>query len=203
MPSDLEALYKVRVKQIDPFYLAESSWIFQMVREALEYGVRSEKMSQRGRQSLSTLELSFAISSNDHPNLPLTILKQDFGVLEIRSRCRRVEDRLKVCCAGLLEVHHHRRPFLDVARGEVKGEIRGEEGSIQYLHRTVRDYLEQPEVWSDVVLASSPPGFAPSMPLLCASVMTLKTACRNINFWEVTLTAFEAGRVAEILNRYE
>ena len=95
--SDLEALYKIMFRQIDPFYLAESSCIFQLVRIALDLGARSETISRRGRQPLSTLELSFAISANEQPDLPIRVRKQDISYQSILSNCRRVEDRLKVC----------------------------------------------------------------------------------------------------------
>jgi hypothetical protein len=48
--------------------------------------------------------------------------------------------------------------------------------SISYLHRTVKDYIEQQKVWDSLVLKTQPSSFDPHTALLTAYVMELKTA---------------------------
>jgi hypothetical protein len=44
-----------------------------------------------------------------------------------------------------------------------------------YLHRTFRDYLEQPKVWEGLLDKTRPTGFDPCAALLMAYIMELKT----------------------------
>jgi hypothetical protein len=91
LPSDLEALCSHMVTLIDHFYLSEASQIFQLVRTALELGSRSMKFSKQGRGPLTTLELSFATDTKDHPNLAIAARKTSISSEGVLSRCKKAE----------------------------------------------------------------------------------------------------------------
>jgi hypothetical protein len=197
LPSDLEALYSHMVTLIDHFYLSEASQTFQLVRTALELGSRSLNFSKQGRGPLTTLELSFAIATMDNPNLAITTQERATGSKTALLKSKKTEDRLKVCCAGLLEVQRHQCMLSD----GIHDEFKDSQDRIQYLHRTVRDYLEQPEIWATIVASNSKIDFDPYICLLQASVLQLKAASSSIHVWHVALTAFEAASHAEIMSR--
>ena len=198
LPSDLEALYSHMVTLIDPFYIQEASQIFQLVRIALELGANSSRYNGQGRGPLTTLELAFATIAKENLGLAITAPKKGVGAEAVGLKCKRIEDRLKVCCAGLLEVQHHECKLSD----GIHIEITGSEGRIQYLHRSVRDYLEQPETWASVVSSNSTTDFNPYFALLQASILQLKLAESSINVWHVALTAFEAANYTELIGGY-
>jgi hypothetical protein len=94
----------------------------------------------------------------------LTEKQPDFSRERIKARCERTQARLHVRCMGLLEVHRSRDAPYQVA----------DFNRIQYLHRTTRDYLERPDVWSGIVAQTRGTDFDPRLSLLRACVLQIK-----------------------------
>ena len=146
LPGDLEKLYHhTLMHHIDPVYIERTSMIFQITQV----------------DSLDTLLsiLNFAFTDPSYIDRPINEVIHPWTTNKISITCQNMEDRMKVRCAGLLEVsgsvatlHSIRSPKAD--RG------------VQFLHRTVRDYWEKPEVWSMVLSKTNDPDFSPEISLL-------------------------------------
>jgi hypothetical protein len=126
IPSEIDSLYRYMLNKVDRIYFEEASRIFSVVELAL---------SNLSRNELCAIRLSFAIEEDGDlaVSAPFKVMTEP----EIVRRVARLDIRLKVCCAGLLE-------FSDVASGQhekVRLEGFGNR-KVQYIHRTVKDFLE-------------------------------------------------------------
>ena len=73
---------------------------------------------------------------------------EPFTEFEARILCDTMEYRLLNCCGGLLEVQGSRHG--DEDSGMAKSYIVEPGHKVQYLHRTVKIYLETPVVWATI-----------------------------------------------------
>lgn len=157
VPQDLETLFSSMLDNIDPFYSKKAAAIFLIVRAANVY--------ERSVKSLETLILSFAL---DYGTTRATSIKFDLQEFQIRNT--EIRHHLKVRCAGLLETRERYSPGLEYLGYRVL-----------YLHRTVREYLDRPEIHQRFMERSSE-GFEPYTPLMCSYIKDLEIseARRNI-----------------------
>ena len=150
LPPDLENLYEKMLNSLDPFYLEHASQIFQHVRAASE--------------PPSLLCLSFA---DEEPEFVFKMKARPLPVDEEFSRADIMRRRLNSRCKGLLEVASAVSSPVDAVNSEdvslVECHTSVNHGltqktsladlTVQYLHRTVKDFLETPQVWDRIVLA--------------------------------------------------
>lgn len=174
LPSDLEDLYHHMLTRIEPFYQYKASEIFQIFQTHWKMMNRMDQVE--GEPTFSNLEvepltvmaLSFAV--DDDPHLPIHCEIEPLSFQAILSRCETMSDRLKVRCAGLLEVQGPESGQIDIS-----GVIGfGHSPKVQYLHRTVRDYFEKPEVWNRMVAHTSGTNFNPYTSLFGSHIVQLK-----------------------------
>jgi hypothetical protein len=76
-------------------------------------------------------------------------------------RAERMRRRLNSCCKGLLKT--------PVGEDELIVSTK-----VQYLHRTVKDFLNRPDIW-EYVISDCPLPFGPDMSLLGAILLLIKT----------------------------
>lgn len=170
LPLDLENLYEKILNSLDPFYLEHASQIFQHVRAANE--------------PPSLLCLSFA---DEEPEYIFKMEVRPLPKGEEFYRADIMRRRLNSRCKGLLEVD----PAVllpidavdvgDVSPVEHSTSVNGclAKGislanlTVQYLHRTVKDFLETPQVWGRIMLAC-PRTYDPYMAMCRSSVAQLK-----------------------------
>lgn len=144
LPSDLEALFNKIMNDFELFYIKHASQLIQIVRAS--------------REPLTLIGLSYA-DEEDSTNS----LRAEVKPLSENERLHRTEQmrrRLNNRCKGLLEC-----PNKDNSSWEP---------TVQYLHRTVKDYLEEPSIWNKVVKATDD-GFNPNRSLCNSFLMQLKT----------------------------
>jgi hypothetical protein len=167
LPSDLEALYQhMLMSRIEPFYLTQASQIFQIIRAARE--IEEIEKQNAGLGPLTVLDLSFAMDSDT--DLAITAEISPSSEEAISTRCRVMDDRLKSRCAGLIEIGGLENAHFSASRKD-KARIHGR---VQYLHRTVRDYLEKPDVWQILLARTSRTEFNPNLALLKSCILRLK-----------------------------
>ena len=180
LPSDLHDLYKhMLLKHIDPFYHEQASQIFQIVRAAKNgvYGTPED---------LELLTLAFA--DEEDQDLALNAQVKPLTEEGLCFKATEMTDRLKSRCAGLLEVSG---PSSDPLYQKVN-----------YLHRTVQDFLQLPEIW-ELLLADTSDTFNPDECLVRSYILQLKLVMISTsgdNFEEVSRlvrTALIFGRKAE------
>jgi hypothetical protein len=172
LPPDLERLFHSMLLQIPDFYRKNTSELFQIVRSAREY--RDNVGPVKGLSA--TLDLiTLSLSDEADPELAIKAEFKDMTYEEIGSRCRTMEDRLKVRTMGLLEVY----------RSGCPGDHRGSPqcGQVQYVHRTVRDYLESPEIKKYLVIHTRDSDFNANTSLLRGYIRRLKA---NIDHGRIT-----------------
>ncbi|KAF4633368.1 hypothetical protein G7Y89_g4751 [Cudoniella acicularis] len=184
LPPGLEALFDHMLRAVDPFYREEASMIFQIVR------------TEREAQEQATIEVPDVAAILDLLTLSLADEKHSVAVFEdfeptneeILILCRRTEDRLKTRCAGLLEL------------GTSSGGYWRQ--NVIYMHRTVRDFLEGPEMWAKLLRDTSSSGFHPAICLLQSSIMCLKiqlersSSMPSREVWRLIQLAMIYGRMA-------
>ncbi|KAF7941879.1 uncharacterized protein EAE97_006716 [Botrytis byssoidea] len=150
VPQDLEELFSSMLEKIEPFYRKKAASIFLIVRAA--------NVHQRSVKSLDTLMLSFAL---DHGTSRFTDIKFKFQGLELRNK--EINDHLKVRCAGLLETVPKYSPGFEYLGHRVT-----------YLHRSVREYLERPDIHQRFAEHSNGRGFEPHTALMSSYIKELQ-----------------------------
>jgi hypothetical protein len=125
LPADLEDLYRVMIRSLEPFYEQQASHLFQIVHNA--------------RIPLSVLAVSFA--DEEDPNFALRA-RMPLDWDDIGFRYEETVRRLNSRCKGLLEVRYH------------QGEDLLTDSKVDFLHRTVKDFLDTPEVWKRIISQS-------------------------------------------------
>jgi hypothetical protein len=141
LPPSLEGLFDHILDRLEPVYLQQSSRIFQIFSASLSI-----------EHHLTSVELSFA----EEPNARSLILsgneKKNMSDYELASRSELVEIWLLTRCGGLIESRSH--PFIKPNQ------------KLGYLHRTVRDFLELPRIWSRILKQTMGTDFNPYRSLL-------------------------------------
>jgi hypothetical protein len=152
LPPDLEKLYEKILHSLDPFYLEHAAQYFTLVESA--------------KAPLTILQFSFADEES-----PESAIKMRLGSMtqsEISLRVEAVNRRLNSRCKGFLETDRGLQSIQD------KDMRRPSQLTVQYLHRTVRDFIKSPKAQS-FVQSSTNPDFDPSIQLCVAYLMDMKT----------------------------
>jgi hypothetical protein len=159
LPPSLEDLFSHILGRLEPVYLEQSSRIFQIFAA-----------SQLSDAVFTSLELSFA---EERDAQSLLSSRTDLLLHTERiSRIELVDIWLLTRCGGLIETHKASNGY-------------GANRVLSYLHRTVRDFLELPQVWSRVLDATRGSDFNPFISLLQSTVLfirfTLNPCGRHVN----------------------
>jgi hypothetical protein len=152
LPPDLEMLYEKILHSLDPFYLKHAAQYFILVESA--------------KAPLTILQFSFADEES-----PESAIKMRLGSMtqsEISLRVEAVNRRLNSRCKGFLETD---RGLQSIQDNDMR---RPSHLTVQYLHRTVRDFIKSPKA-QRFVQSSTNPDFDPSIQLCVAYLMDMKT----------------------------
>jgi hypothetical protein len=180
LPSKLEALYDhMFFKQLDKFYLEDASRIIQIVRAA------RQQLRDSAQRPFTIFDLSFAL---EDPKVAVDAEIKPIGSSERDRRCQLMNDRLKVSCAGLLEVQGAEDRWID---DETTTGFKAE-GRVQYLHRTVRDYLEPPKIWESLASRTSSSEFHPYRSLFTSLILELKSQRPGMTIIDLSLRVHAA-----------
>ncbi|KAL8784506.1 MAG: hypothetical protein Q9195_009016 [Heterodermia aff. obscurata] len=150
LPPDLEKLYEKILESLEPFYFQHAAQFFQIVQNA--------------KQPPTLLCLSFADEEPQYVHrCKIQPLNDDAKALRADVMRRRLTSR----CKGLLEVGTSYLSYDDIffetkwftSSAPMKNTDRIAPSSsadltVQYLHRTVKDYLESPKVWNRILAAT-------------------------------------------------
>lgn len=118
LPSEIEELYDHMFGKLTGRYQRDGSKILQLVCQA----------SEGGEGSIDALQIFFADEFEGQYDGPAAQQTQ-WNTEDEDLRIRRCEGRLRSRCCGLLEVHRRTIP------------------RIEFLHRTVLEYLTQKSIW--------------------------------------------------------
>jgi hypothetical protein len=141
----------------------------------LEQASKLFQYVRAARQPLSLLSLSFAEDGFENamnaPIKPLTVGESNFKAETMR---RRLTSR----CKGLIEAPTHKDA--------------GSSAKVQYLHRTVKDFLNSPKIW-DYIKSGAPDSFSPNLMLCGAFLQEIKSMTKQkgtLSIFKVLLKEF-------------
>jgi len=154
LPPELDSLYSTMLRGINPpFYKEQASRLLQIFYQL--------------NGMVSSLALSFA----DEPD-PQLAISADLGpdsLQQVDARIDMTTNRLKSRCRGLLEVQKY--------YGSNKPDIVDHPqrpDKVQYLHLTVKEFLEKPEVWSELLSWAPQRAFDSNVACLSGLILRLK-----------------------------
>jgi hypothetical protein len=148
LPPELDDLFSSMLAKIKPdFYLEQASRLFQIMYNSVD----------------PTLSDFWLAENSDSLSLPAPELTTDRG---IRNAWKSTEIRLRTRCAGLLEVARcDKRPVTNLF---------SDSPQVTYLHLTVREFLEKPKVWTDILSRTNRSTFNAHVALLRTTILHLK-----------------------------
>ncbi|KAI1343223.1 hypothetical protein F5Y15DRAFT_228125 [Xylariaceae sp. FL0016] len=194
LPSDLESLYRVILKRVDPQYRSQTAKILAIVM----YGTR-------GLWELSALGLWFAERAGDHEVIHAEVrsLEDD----EVQERVEEIESRLKSRCLGLVESVPAELPEEPVGYwnpSEIKTDVydmtsKFRKARVQFLHRSVFEFLGDPDVWLNFVKQHCESSFDARKSLFLSSILIIKTVKGTPD----TIQAYLSGLIAYVGERAE
>ena len=162
LPPELEGLYSTMLNSISPpFYREQASRLLQLVYQS--------------PKPLSPAELSFA--DDEDQDLAFKIEIGSITASEILQRARTMVPKLKSRCAGLLEVQ--------VRGSGLQNPEALRSSYVQYLHLTVREYLERPDVWTNLLELTRSSMFDANVSLLRSMLLMIKSRAFVISDLEV------------------
>jgi hypothetical protein len=192
LPRDLDDFYRLMLRRIPPFYLGHASKLFQIVRASQSIG----------NLPLTTLALYFA--DEDNPDVAIHAPIKHLSDVEVELCCEDMDIRMNANCGGLLEISTD-SDNLHSDHNLVTRALKISKRKVLYLHRTVKDFLEQPETWTEIQSHIPQSSFNPHVALLRSTVMRLKTEIMSYgpgnnsfdDVWEVVKAAVTFSREAE------
>jgi len=110
---------------------------------------------------------------------------------QLHARAEMMRRRLYACCKGLLEPHIRRNlPLINTV--------------VEYLHRTVKDYIERPEIW-EKFLSLTDKDFNPYSRLCNERIIRLRTTdapffrlpTAGLSFWSIASSAIAYAYCAD------
>jgi len=167
LPSELGVLYEHMLGHVEPFYQDQASRTFQI------YGVMVAHQTNVG-----ALELEIATTATTQITIDTPYNPMDNN--EIRDRCERLDAHLKTRCAGLLEIREWdgEDSYLDTVQN-------GYFLKVNYLHRTVKDFLESDDVRATMLRqTTNDSGFEPNSSTLMSIIIRLKQLLYWPQFWK-------------------
>lgn len=165
LPTELTDLYSYMLALgKDSPYLIAASEMFQL-RQASD--AAENLLLGATPPPFGLLDLWFAMTKV--PDFGLSAKISLLPEKQLRGWCIETEKNLRRKCAGLLEV---------------SGLKLNRYTYIRYLHRTVKEYLEQRHTHEALIAATAPTIFDPHLSLLQTAVLKLKGVCTNMS-WDM------------------
>ncbi|KAF2730459.1 hypothetical protein EJ04DRAFT_46187 [Polyplosphaeria fusca] len=145
IPSDLETLFWKILTKMGDSHLARTSQMLAIL--------------QASRSPLTLLLLSYA--DEEDPDIVSNCPRVALSSQQADARAIILRRRLNACCKGLVESR--------LQPGEAQCDAK-----VEYLHRTVKDYIERPDVWPKFAKMAYATPFNPHVRLANAHMILLK-----------------------------
>lgn len=158
LPSDLEDLYSHMMQNMSHGYKAQAAHFFRIAMAMLDTSNPQKDCP------FFTIQASFVDEEPDYLDKPVTELPEEIE----RSRCEEIEGRIRSRCCGLLET---RRAL--PSEKELMSFARYEYPCVDFLHRTVVEFLSDRRIWEGIIRQSHA-DYNPSVVLFHSCVRTCK-----------------------------
>jgi hypothetical protein len=202
LPSDLETLYEHMLESIDPLYVKEAAQIFQIFRASghnLDIATLERGLRYADYRHAIEIETRRGKPTDEESDRTKKLLERAVKRLNSRSKgLLEVVDSNAVSASDRSSSLENQNLFESVeldqdtitmrplpapkatatvnGRRKKSGQDRESDFSlVAYLHRTVRDYLEQPCVWNKLILQTKDESFDPETALLMSYVIEVKS----------------------------
>lgn len=180
LPTDLDQLYNhIFMNRIDPVYVDDASKMFKIMQVTSQ-----SELSILGFALTDETYYEKAISSSVRP------WKED----EVLTACQKMQERMRFRCAGLIEVSGR------VTEGLYGPSSSEANGKVQYLHRTIKDFLEKSEVHHLIASRIKKLQFDANISLLQSALLRLKTISKHQEPWTLAREAMQYASLAELKN---
>jgi hypothetical protein len=178
LPPDLEGLYRHMLDRISTIYLSQASRLLQLI---------SQGMSIELYHPFTPLALSFA--DEDDPMLTKKTLPTPGPLMQDwqLSRCLEMNGRLKSRCCGLIEIKYK--------RSGVNRELDLLDSEVQCLHRTVKEFLDKPDVRNYLTSLTFGTGFDVNASLLRSCILRIRIATTSRQYDEAAWKCGQAGMI--------
>jgi energy-coupling factor transporter ATP-binding protein EcfA2 len=164
LPTDLEKLYDRIIEQIDPSYLEHASQYFQLMKASIS----------------PPLLLIFSFADEVYfADKSLNSELKSYSQAQIESRLEDMRLRLNSRCKGLLEVN---------SVADYPSDFKNY--TVQYLHKTVRDYILREDVQVRLN-KSSKTEYDPNIRLLAGNIAVLKFRNNARESWRARFKTIE------------
>lgn len=197
-PSQLHSLYKHMLMQMEPTRRSQASQLLQIVYQRLLLGKRS----------LSLLQLSHDYLD---PETVFSITKQSLTKRQILLRCQTAEGRVRSRCCGLVEVvDSSERQGFYASLPEFVNRLTSSvskaglvETKVQFLHKTVVDFLQEPDIREFIQSLNGDPSFEANTNIVAGSLAHLtilvpvQGLSRYSHIWALMHDALFYARLAE------
>ncbi len=201
LPPRLEDLFEKMLDGLEENYLTHASQLFQLVRAS---------------RTSPTL-LGLALADLDERKHALRAQVRALTKEQKLTHCKNMKRKLMSRCRGLLEATVHtsadKATTWDTGPFEPQPMEKGKcenchdgifELKVQYLHRTVKDYIEDPKVWDRIVSANAEP-FNPHSRWCeshVAQIKGLDPECLTTGiFWENVSWCLDYAKEAETTSK--
>ncbi|OIW34275.1 hypothetical protein CONLIGDRAFT_709669 [Coniochaeta ligniaria NRRL 30616] len=171
LPTELEDLYRRMLQGLSPFHQRQASMALQIMYQSAKLPSGNTSLARR----MHLLKLSFAL---DHPDSSIDAEITELPSEEHFRRRGLVVDIVTNRCCGLLEVSP------------------GDE--VQFIHKSVVDFLDNADVWADLQRITSSFGFDANASRAAASLRMIKVAPKSSLLWRVVGQALQECRLAEL-----
>jgi hypothetical protein len=162
LPADLETVYGHMFDSIDSLYQEDAAVIFLLVKFAQDFPCEDLPFNIPALHRALTADFQSTMS------LKIVPCKETMPQRAISLKSyERLRVTLKECCQGLLEV----LPLRELPRGSISSDE--DFPPISYLHLTVKDFLEKPEILTKIKLNASK-RMEPPISILMSGIMQLK-----------------------------
>lgn len=160
LPADLESLYQHMLHTMSPLYRQQASQLFQIMMNSRN--VQDER-------PVTLLQLSFA--EEEDTMMAVRASVSPLPKSAQLSRCEWTEGRLRSRCCGLLEVQD-KRVYVKSDRPVVRP-------CVAFLHKTVVEFLQLPDNWTNISGLNANTTFDPFVSLMASCLYDLKTLTPN------------------------
>lgn len=218
LPTDLEELFRYMLQRVPRRYKEGMSKMFQLLRTNMEFQsffMQRDNAHMFSRvQPLTASGLHFALLDE------MTVLQAEpsqFNVEEASIGIVSIEAKMKSYCAGLIELSTTDDDGqVESLRSEATSEVSNEDSpgssrmdgtqnwddpKVQFIHRSVTEYLWKEEVWNTIRVQTDHMDFHPLVATLASLVMQAKkcpygyqfneTRAGNIEPWDLMGVALE------------
>ncbi|CAI6337945.1 unnamed protein product [Periconia digitata] len=157
LPPDIRDLYQRMFAKMQPEYRVQAAKIFQLLHS----------WKSTTSDPFTTTDLYFSLQN---PSDPLRGPHEPVDASTMDYFHERTEPLIRSRCCGLLEVYQK-----DSADNISKSKNANIIHAIDYLHRTVAEFLITPDIWSELQEQTRPSGFDPYHNLIYSTLSVMRT----------------------------